>query len=295
MKKILISVIAVIMIIGCIGSFAACDNAASSEKLIGFDTELAEALAQELGLKIKFVEIDWDSKEAMLEAGTLDLVWNGFTYTEARDNGYIDPDRDNKQIGGLDFSEFYMENKQVAVVKKANASEYTSNASFAGKKGCAEATSAGEEVVKNTLGAECAQLQKQLDVFTGVTSGTYDFGVIDLTMASEYILSENAAYKDTLAVKNIEGVEVEYYAVACREGSNMKGVLDYALAKLFNNKTAENLAKKYNLSGNLYNGFINVDVDNYQLPTDGDYAKIKSNGTLVVGYTIFAPMNYMAE
>lgn len=294
MKKILISIIAVMLMFACIGSFAACDNA-PSEKLIGFDTELAEALAKELGLKIKFVEIDWDSKEAMLESGALDLVWNGFTYTVERDNGYIDPERDNKQIGGLDFSNYYMENKQVAVIDKAGENLYTSNASFAGKKGCAEASSAGEKVVNEVLGVECAQLQKQLDVFTGVASGTYDFGVIDLTMASEYILAENAAYKNTLAVVELQDVEVEYYAVACREGSNMKGVLNYALAKLFKNNTAEDLAKKYNLSGNLYNGFADVDVDNYTLPTDGDFAKIKNNGTIVVGYTIFAPMNYMAE
>ena len=57
---------------------------------------------------------------------------------------------------------------------------------------------------------------------------------------------------------------------------------------------AQELAKKYNLSGNLFNGFENVDVDNYTLPTDGDFAQIKKNGTIVVGYTIFAPMNYIA-
>lgn len=291
-KKILISVLAIVMAIACVGCFVACNQ--KTEKLIGFDTELAEALAQEIGVGIKFVEIDWDAKETMLEARSLDLVWNGFTYTEERDNGYFDNER-NAQIGGLDFSNYYMENKQVAVVAKAKASQYIGNASFAGKKGCAEATSAGQTVIEETLGGTCAQLGKQLDVFTAVTSGTNDYGVIDLTMASEYILGENAAYKDTLAVIELEGVEVEYYAVACREGSNMKGVLNYALAKLYKSGKAQELAKKYNLSGNLFNGFETVDVDNYTLPTEGDYAQIKKNGTIVVGYTIFAPMNYIAE
>ena len=282
-KKILAIVLVLTIIVSCVAVFAAC----SEKKLIGFDTELAEAVAKELGLKINFVEIDWDAKETMLETGAIDVVWNGFTYTEDRDNGYFDEER-NKQIGGLDFTEFYMENKQVAVVKKANAGSYTSNASFAGKTACAEATSAGATVVEDVLGLECAPLNKQLDVFTAVSAGTYDFGVIDLTMASEYIASENGAYKDTLAIVEVTGGEVEYYAIGVKEGSNLKTALNYALKKLYDNKTAENLAKKYSLDANLYNGF----TGEYTLPTDGAMKALSDKGTITVGYTIFAPMNY---
>ena len=292
MRKNLIKVISIVLVVavvcGLVAVFAGCNKTGGSEfaklkkngtmvvgytifapmnymdendKLIGFDTELAEAVAKELGLKVKFVEIDWDAKEAMLDAGSLDVVWNGFTYTEARDNGYFDTDR-NMQIGGLDFTEMYMENKQVAVVKKSEVASYTSNASFAGKKGCAEATSAGQDVVTKTLNCTCGELGKQLDVFTGVTSGTYDFGVIDLTMASEYIASANGAYKDSLAIVNLSNVEVEYYAVATKEGSNVRDALNYALKKLFANGTAATIAAKYNLDANLYNGF----TGNYTLP-----------------------------
>ncbi|MBP5404902.1 MAG: transporter substrate-binding domain-containing protein [Clostridia bacterium] len=285
MKKSIIAIILVLaVIVSCVAVFAGCSN----KKLVGFDTELAEAVASELGLKVKFVEIDWDSKETMLESGAIDVVWNGFTYTEARDNGYIDPDRDNKQIGGLDFTEFYMENKQVAVVKKANAAFYASNASFAGKKGCAEASSAGQSVIEDVLGVECSQLGKQLDVFTAVTAGTYDFGVIDLTMASEYISSAKGAYKDSLAIVSLEDVEVEYYAVAVKEKSNLRDALNYALKKCFDNGTAKNLAEKYSLDSNLYNGF----TKDYTLPTDGATAAIQKKGKITIGYTIFAPMNY---
>ena len=295
MKKVLITLLTVIMAVACVMSFAACDNAQTTEKLIGFDTELAEALAQELGLEIKFVEINWDTKESLLESKSVDLVWNGFTYTQARDNGYYDEERES-QIGGLDFSNYYMQNKQVAVVKKSELANFSGgNSSFSNKKGCAEATSAGQDVIENILNNQCAQLEKQLDVFTAVTSGTYKYGVIDLTMASEYISSENGAYHNSLAVVELQSVAPEYYAVACREGSNMKGVLNYALAKLFKNGKAASIAATYGLSEALYNGFANVDTDNYTLPTDGDYATIKANGTLVVGYTIFAPMNYMSK
>ena len=288
MKKRIIAIMLVLVLaVGCVAAFAGCSN----KKLVGFDTELAEAVAKELNVKVKFVEIDWDSKETMLEAGSIDVVWNGFTYTEDRDNGYYDDER-KAQIGGLDFTEFYMENKQVAVVKKANAASYTSNASFAGKSGCAEASSAGETVVKETLGASCSQLNKQLDVFTAVSAGTNDFGVIDLTMASEYIASETGAYKDTLSIVYLTGVEVEYYAVGVKEGSNLKDALNYAMAKCFENGTAKNLAEKYALSANLYNGFSGK---TYTLPTDGATKALLDKGTITIGYTIFAPMNYFEK
>ena len=111
--------------------------------------------------------LNWDLKETLLNTEDVDLVWNGFTYTEDRDNGYYDEDR-GQQIGGLDFTEFYMENKQVAVVRKSEVANYTSNASFAGKIGCAEASSAGAKVISNILGQTANELPKQIDTFTVV-------------------------------------------------------------------------------------------------------------------------------
>lgn len=286
MKKIITLILTVLIALTTCFGLTAC-----SKQLKGFDIDLAKEVCEELGLKVEFKEIDWDVKETELSTNKIDCVWNGFTYTEDRDNGYFDEDR-NQQIGGLDFTNFYMENKQVAVVKKANVAEYTSNASFAGKKGCAEASSAGESVIKDVLNCTAAQLGKQLDVFTEVKAGTSDFGVVDLTMASEYIASATGAYNDSLAIVELENVDVEYYAIAFREGSNMPAVFNYVLAKLYANGKAQEIARNYSLDANLYNGFAEVDTTNFTLPTDGDYKTIKDKGTIVIGYTIFAPMAF---
>lgn len=287
MKKFVVLILALVLGVSC--AFALCS--CGEKKLIGFDTELAEAVGEVLGVDVKFQEINWDTKETLLETGSIDVVWNGFTYTDERDKGYYDNERE-AQIGGLDFTNFYMVNKQVAVVKKANASSYTSNDSFSGKKGCAEASSAGESVITGILTSSAAQLEKQLDCFTGVQAGTYDYAVIDASMASEYVVSERGAYHDSLAVVEIAGVENEYYAVAVKEGSNLKSVLDWALAKVFASGKASSIAEKYSLSAVLYNGFADVDVNGYTLPTDGAWKTISNKGELVIGYTIFAPMNY---
>ena len=48
---------------------------------IGFDAELSELFAESLGVKVEFVEIDWDNKILELNGGSVDCIWNGMTLT----------------------------------------------------------------------------------------------------------------------------------------------------------------------------------------------------------------------
>ena len=43
--------------------------------LVGFDTELATAVAEKLGVKAEFIEINWDSKEIELNSKNIDAIW----------------------------------------------------------------------------------------------------------------------------------------------------------------------------------------------------------------------------
>jgi ABC-type amino acid transport substrate-binding protein len=115
--------------------------------LKGFDIELAKAVVAYLNAKYstavacEFVIIDWNQKEALLENGTIDLVWNGMTITPERE-------------AAMCISVPYLANKQVAVIKKADAEKYAAAdaAAFAAKAKDAiiivETGSAGEELVK---------------------------------------------------------------------------------------------------------------------------------------------------
>ena len=75
-------------------------------KLVGFETEFAEAVCAELGIRVKFQEIDWDAKETELAAKNIDCIWNGMTITEER-------------ATNMSITIPYMNNKQVMVVKAA--------------------------------------------------------------------------------------------------------------------------------------------------------------------------------
>ena len=115
--------------------------------LKGFDIDLAKAVVAYLNgqyntdVAVEFMVIDWNEKEALLENGTIDLVWNGMTITEERE-------------AAICISVPYLANKQVAVIKKADAAKYAAAdaAGFAESSKDAviavEKGSAGEELVK---------------------------------------------------------------------------------------------------------------------------------------------------
>ena len=86
--------------------FAPMNYKDDSGKLVGFETEFAEAVCAKLGIKATFQEIEWDSKETELASKNIDCIWNGMTINEER-------------LENMSISIPYMQNKQVKVVKNA--------------------------------------------------------------------------------------------------------------------------------------------------------------------------------
>ena len=59
-----------------------------SDTLVGYDVEVSRASAEKLGVEPEYVESDWDSLFAGLDAGRYDLVCNGVEVTEERAKTY---------------------------------------------------------------------------------------------------------------------------------------------------------------------------------------------------------------
>lgn len=59
-----------------------------NDKLVGFDTEVGEAIAAKLGVKANFVEGDWDGLLPSIDSGRLDMVINGVDITPERAEKY---------------------------------------------------------------------------------------------------------------------------------------------------------------------------------------------------------------
>ena len=55
-----------------------------SDTLVGYDVEVSRAIAEKLGVEPEYVESDWDSLFAGLDAGRYDIVCNGVEVTDER-------------------------------------------------------------------------------------------------------------------------------------------------------------------------------------------------------------------
>ena len=90
------------LIVG-ITEFEPMDYKDKNGKWIGFDADMASLLAEKLGVKVKFVVIDWDSKTMELKSKNIDIVWNGMTLT-------------NEVKNAMECTNAYCNNAQVVVV-----------------------------------------------------------------------------------------------------------------------------------------------------------------------------------
>ena len=198
----------------------------------GFDTELATAVCEKLGVEPEFVEINWDTKIVELDAKSIDCIWNGMTLT------------DDIQANTA-CTKAYAKNAQV-VVMKADA-DYSSTADLVGKTVVAEAGSAGESAInddESLAQADYVSKSVQTDCLMEVAAGTADAAVLDVTLASAMI-GDGTDYAD-LAIK--DELNAEEYGVAFRKGSDAADAVNAAFDELKADGTMQALADKYSLA-----------------------------------------------
>ena len=212
-------------------------------ELIGFDTELAEAVFEKMGYKVMFQLIDWGSKYTDLNSGTIDCVWNGFTANTSDDDGIARSEK-------VDFSYNYMENRQVVVVKKDSG--IAAAADLAGKMGAAEGGSAGETYGKAFEGASIKDFPYQTDCLMEVNSGTADFAVLDAQLAKSYC--GKGDYADLQIVEELSS-DVEYYAIGFKKGSELTANVNAQLEALAADGTIAALAEKYGVANTAITDF----------------------------------------
>ena len=182
----------------------------NDNNFVGFDTDLAKAFCEEIGVEAEFVEINWNNKFIDLNGKKIDAIWNGMTITdEVKEKTAV--------------SKPYLDNKQVVICKAENADKFTTIDSIKTASSVAfEKGSAGESAVKD-IDITKIESSAQKDTLLEVASGRSEIAVIDLMMARVLVGAgtnySNLVYKDV-------GFELEEFGVAFRK-------TDDGLAKAF--------------------------------------------------------------
>lgn len=211
----------------------------------GFDLDLADEVASRNGWDIQLEPIDWDAKDTLLNSGAITCIWNGFTM-EGRENDYT-------------FSDPYMLNAQVVVVKKGSGIE--SLADLAGKNVITQTDSAaydvlaGDEATKADLKATFASLDTIGDyntAFMQLESGAVDAVACDLSIAQYQMSAKPDAY-----VQLPEDLSSEHYAVGVKKGdTELADAITKTLKEMNEDGTIEKLCEKYAEYGLSYTNWI---------------------------------------
>lgn len=166
------------VIVGLDDTFAPMGFRNAQNQLVGFDVDLAKLVFETLDIEVRFQPIEWAAKVLELDAGNIDMIWNGLTITEPRRLEML-------------FSDAYIANRQIVMTK----SGLTINtiAELSGKKVGVQLGSASESIVKaNAIYSNLAQLVT-FDTFnlalTDLNTGTIDAVVLD-EIYGRYVISQ---------------------------------------------------------------------------------------------------------
>lgn len=222
-------------IIGLDETFAPMSFRDVEGDIVGFDVDIATEIGKLNGLRFEFQPIDWVMKETELNAGNIDLIWNGYTITEER----------KEKVA---FSDAYLENSQIIVT--LNDSDIQSKEDLAGQVVATQQASATLDameadetgIVEKFDGGEPILYPTFTDVFNDLESGRSDAIVVDEVLG-RYIMKQKGSEKFNVLTDNFGDEE---YGVGIRkEDTALQEAINEGLVEIKENGTYDTIYQKW--------------------------------------------------
>ena len=210
----------------------------------GFDLDLAQEVANRNGWDYKAEPVDWDAKDALLGSGQINCIWNGFTI-EGREDNYT-------------FSEPYMLNEQVVVVKKNSGINSLSD--LKGKTVMTQVDSAALDVLEGDQkaladtfkGGKAQTIGDYNNAFLQLNSGAVDAVACDLSIAQYQIAASPDRY-----VQLSDALSTEHYGVGFKKGdTEMADAVTKTLKEMYADGTVKTVCEKYAQYGLSYDNWL---------------------------------------
>ncbi|MCE2094743.1 transporter substrate-binding domain-containing protein [Streptococcus thermophilus] len=188
------------------------------DTIAGADIEIAEAIGDELGVKVKFSEMSFDNVLASVQSGKADIAISGISATKERQKIF-------------DFSDTYYDSETVLLVKKDATETYKQISDFSKKSIAVQKGSIQENIAKANLSdANVVSLAQPGEAINELKSGQVEGVVLEKAIAKGYVDQNSDLTMSDIALKSDSN---DAYAVAMPKGSDdLKTKVNKIIAKL---------------------------------------------------------------
>lgn len=197
---------------------------------IGFDMELAQALADDMGLKLELVDTAWDGIFAGVDTDKYDVILSSVSFTEDRNQNYL-------------LSKTYVANAPVIVVP--NDSKIADIKDCDGKSVAVQMETTADYLMQDQIAAglktDLRQYEKVINAFDELLAGRVDAVCTDSVVAAYYLGDEASNYKTVWQSETKEPI------VMCLKKGNeeLKTALEASLDNLKASGKLGEIATKY--------------------------------------------------
>lgn len=193
--------------------------------ITGIDVEIAENIADALGMELEIEDIAFDSIITAVQTGKADIGIAGITVTEDR-------------LENVSFSEPYTNAVQVVIIPEG--SDIASVDDLTGKTIAVQTGTTGDIYAEDIEGAQIEQFTKATDGVLALTSGKVDAMIIDSAPANAFV-----AQNEGLTILE-EDFENEDYAIAvAKDNTELLDKINDALKEMKSNGTLDEIIAKY--------------------------------------------------
>ena len=202
----------------------------------GFDLDLAKEVCERNNWTFRAQPIDWDAKDAELDSGSIDCIWNGFTIN-GRENDYT-------------WSNAYFDNKQIIVVKADSGinslADLENKTVETQKDSSALAALQGDNKTIADTFATLTEVADYNTAFMDLESGACDAVAMDIGVAEYDIKNKNNS--DDFKILD-EYITTEKYGIGFKKGNDaLKDQVQATLDEMFKDGTVAKIAEKYGIS-----------------------------------------------
>lgn len=219
--------------VGCDAAFAPFTYTDDNGKLIGFDVDLINAIAKEMGYTVDMKGYPFDGIIPTLITNNIDLIISGFT---------ISPERAQR----VDFSDPYYRCGLTFLVMKDEAQKYDTFEKIEKAEICTQIGTTGALYLQKTLKSpDLKQFNSPPETYLELQNGGCDVVVNDRPV-NDFFLAQNPKNKDIVVSRDITSAQNEYYGIAVRKGNKeLLDLINNGLDRIIENGEFAKISNKW--------------------------------------------------